>query len=177
MRRLPTISVKSQIANIFSFTSHVVFVITAQFCHCNVKAATGDPHANEHGCVQITHDSYTWTLITYGVHVPQNLIIPLIFSNHLKMSKLIHSLYINCARTDDGLDLAQGLWLPVPILEVLWQETGRGTRPCQPDLGVRETYQRGWDLNFSQFTELAFSQWLFPHLEHRFQWPIHWLQG
>lgn len=44
-------SVKSQIANIFSFTSHVVFVITAQLCHCNVRAAIGNPHTNEHGCV------------------------------------------------------------------------------------------------------------------------------
>lgn len=58
------------------------------------------------------------------------------------MSKLIHSLYIACAQTDGGLDLDQCLWLPVPILEVLWWEGGRRTWPCQPDLGIRQTYQR-----------------------------------
>lgn len=43
------------------------------------------------------------------------------------MSKAIHSLYTGCAQTDGGLDLAQGLWLPVPIMEVLWWEAGRRT--------------------------------------------------
>lgn len=46
IRSLPASSVKGQIANIFSLTSHVVFVTTTQFHHCNVKAATDNPQEN-----------------------------------------------------------------------------------------------------------------------------------
>ena len=53
------------------------------------------------------------------------------FLNHLKMSKLILSLYVGCAPTGVGLAFAQGCGLPgPPILEVLWQGADGRSQPC-----------------------------------------------
>lgn len=114
----------------------------------------------------------------HTISMYHKILLFLCFSlNHLKMSKLILSLYVGCAPTGVGLAFAQGCGLPGPlILEFLWQGAGGRSQPCQPGVGIRGSLSEKVALQLPPVHLAVLWPMVISYLEHRVKWPVNGLQ-